>query len=57
MYTERRKAAWLQVIVRERGLGLWCRLNAGPIRDAQRRLGGIRGLRRYRSTEPLQIKQ
>jgi len=57
MYTERRKAAWLQVIVRERGLGLWCRLNAGPIRDAQRRLGAIRGLRRYRSTEPLQIKQ
>ena len=38
---------WLQVKVRERGLGLRNRLNAGSVCDEQRHCSGICGLRCY----------
>jgi len=51
-------AVWPQTEVRVCGIGLWLRLNAGAVCDAQRRFGGtiiiiiiiiiiICGLRRY----------
>ena len=42
---------WLQAKIRERRLVLWPRLNAGPVRNAQRRSGGICGLRHNLSVE------
>ena len=40
-----RTAMYLQVKVRDRGLGLRPRLNAGPVRDAQCPSGSVSGFR------------
>jgi len=45
----------LQAKVRACGFGLWLRLNAGCVCDAQRRGGGICGLRRHISLSVLEM--